>query len=309
MDWIEAVIDTEPAALNALADRLESLGVDGLVIEDETTYKEFLENNRKYWDYVDEELVKSWQGLCRVKFYFPADDEGRRRLAALRLALPEREIRSRRVADEDWENNWKQYYHPIPIGEKLLIVPQWEELPETGGRTVLLLDPGLAFGTGSHPTTAMCLEAMQALPLAGAQVLDLGCGSGILGIAAVLLGAESSTGCDIDPKSPDIAAENAALNGIGPDRFRAFCGDVLDRRGLGGRLQPGGYQLVLANIVADVIISLAPAARFFLAPGGTFICSGIIDGREDEVRTALEAAGFKIAEHKRHDNWSAFVCR
>ena len=309
MEWIEAAIDTKPNALAALTDKLEALGVDALVIEDEDTYKTFLEENRKFWDYVDEDLVASWQGLCRVKFYLSADDEGRKRLHDLRLQLGGIEINTAKVADEDWENNWKQYYRPIAVGEKLLIVPQWEETPETNGRTVLLLDPGLAFGTGSHPTTAMCLEEMQALELEGEEVLDLGCGSGILGIAALLLGAAHSTGCDIDPKSPDIAAENAALNGLGTDRFRVFCGDVLDNRGLGGRLTVHGYKLVLANIVADVIIALAPAARHFMAPGGTFICSGIIDGREKEVITALEEAGFTVAKHCRSENWSAFVCK
>ncbi len=309
MEWIEAAINTKPNELNALCSRLEALGVDSYVIEDEDTYKTFLEENRKFWDYVDEDLFDSWQGLCRVKFYFAADEDGRRSLSQLRACLGGTEILTALVADEDWENNWKQYYRPIEIGEGLLIVPQWEETPETNGRTVLLLDPGLAFGTGSHPTTSMCLEAMQDIDLKGQQVLDLGCGSGILGIAAVLLGADCSTGCDIDPKSPEIAVQNAALNGIGTDRFKVFCGDVLDERGLGGRLTPKGYKLVLANIVADVIIALAPAAKRFVAEDGHFICSGIIDGREAEVIAALNAAGFAVERHCRKENWSAFICR
>ncbi len=308
MEWIEVAIEAAPGKLEELSARLAALGIDSLIIEDEETYRRFLEDNRKFWDYVDEDLLISWKGLSRIKFYLTGDSEGRERLKELRKSLPQWELKSAPVADEDWENNWKQYYHPIPVGERLLIVPQWEDAPDPEGRTILRLDPGLAFGTGSHATTAMCLTAMQELELQGAQVLDLGCGSGILGIAALLLGAEHATGCDIDPKSPDIAGENAALNGIGPDRFTAFYGDVLDSRGLGGKLNPGGYQLVLANIVADVIIALAPAARRFLAPGGHFITSGIIDGREEEVRAALEAAGFRIQKHLRRENWSAFIC-
>ena len=170
------------------------------------------------------------------------------------------------------------------------------------------LDPGIAFGTGSHATTRMCLEALEGVAAPGKCVLDLGCGSGILGIAALLLGCESMTGCDIDPKAPEAAARNAALNGIGEDRFSVCAGDLLSDEGMRRRLGTG-YDIVFANIVADVIIPLSAFARRFLASGGVFICSGIIDFRRANVERALRRNGFEILREFREDEWSCFLCQ
>ena len=211
------------------------------------------------------------------------------------------------VDDADWENNWKQYYKPLEIGDRLSVVPEWEET-ELIGRVPLRLDPGLMFGTGSHATTRMCLEALQNFGLEGKRVLDLGCGSGILGIGALVLGAGSCVGCDIDPKAPDVVMDNAALNGIGADRLKVYAGDIIGdatlRRSLGS-----GYDIVLANIVSDVIIPLAPLVRPFMAQGAVFITSGIIDGRESDVATALRSAGFEIKKHLHEEEWHCYICK
>lgn len=306
MRWIEAAIRTSAGEIDALCDRLAGLGVEGVSIEDETDFQRFLEENRQYWDYVDEALQRQFAGQSRVKFYLADDADGRAELERIRAALG-REIETQTMEDQDWENGWKQYYEPIPVGKRLLVVPEWLEA-EPEGRTVVRLDPGIAFGTGSHATTRMCLEALEGVAAPGKRVLDLGCGSGILGIAALLLGCESVTGCDIDPKAPEAAARNAALNGIGEDRFSVCAGDLLSDEGMRRRLGTG-YDIVLANIVADVIIPLSAFARRFLASGGVFICSGIIDFRRADVENALRRNGFEILKEFREDEWSCFLCQ
>ena len=200
---------------------------------------------------------------------------------------------------------FSQDYRPIAVGSKLVVVPEWEEIPD-GGRLALRLDPGLTFGTGSHATTRLCLQALENWAAPGKRVLDLGCGSGILGIGALILGCESCLGVDVDPKSPDVASDNAALNGLHEDRIRFLAGDLLADASLRRRLGTG-YDIVLANIVADVIIPLSPHVPAFLAPGGVYISSGIIDGRQEEVRRAIEDSGFRILSHSSEDGWHCFA--
>ena len=306
MRWIEAAFRAPQGKLDALCDALTDLGAEGLVIEDEADFRRFLEENRQYWDYVDSELESRYAGVSRVKVYVEDSAAGRERLARWTEALGI-EPETRTMADEDWENNWKRYYKPIPVGEGLLVLPKWEPEPEGNTRRVLKLDPGLAFGTGGHATTRMCLEFLEGLELEGARALDLGCGSGILGIGALILGCAECTGCDIDPKSPEAAADNAALNGIAPERYHMYVGDVLSDRRLRAKLG-SGYDVVLANIVSDVIIPLAPYARECVRPGGRFIASGIIEGRQDEVAAAIAAAGFEIRAHLTEDGWHAYMC-
>ena len=306
MRWIEAAFRAPQGKLDALCDALTDLGAEGLVIENEADFRRFLEENRQYWDYVDSELESRYAGVSRVKVYVEDSAAGRERLARWTEALGI-EPETRTMADEDWENNWKRYYKPIPVGEGLLVLPKWEPEPEGNTRRVLKLDPGLAFGTGGHATTRMCLEFLEGLELEGARALDLGCGSGILGIGALILGCAGCTGCDIDPKSPEAAADNAALNGIAPERYHMYVGDVLSDRRLRAKLG-SGYDVVLANIVSDVIIPLAPYARECVRPGGRFIASGIIEGRQDEVAAAIAAAGFEIRAHLTEDGCHAYMC-
>ena len=308
MDWLEITINTKSDEIERLCDKLDELGIGGVIIEDESEYAAFLENNRRYWDYVDDELLESWKGLSRVKFYLEDSPGGRAELERIRRELPDETLLSAHVRDEDWENNWKEFYKPVEVGKKLIIVPQWEEAPESRGRTALRLDPGLIFGTGTHPTTKMCLEALESTVKGGERVLDLGCGSGILAIAALLLGAGSVKGCDIDPKAPDIAMENAALNGIYGDRFEALYGDILSDSALQENFGKEKYDIITANIVADVIIAACRQAFSWLAPDGTFICSGIIGARADEVKTALLTCGFTVERELEDSDWYCYVC-
>ena len=317
MDWLELHIDTTHTGLEPVETMLSALGIDGVVIDDETEFHDFLESNRQYWDYVDEDLEASMHGKSRVTFYLPADETGFAQMGEVRLALED--LKARRsdcgtlllslenLRDEDWENNWKQYYEPMEIGQRLLVIPQWEQV-DPGQRVPLILDPGLTFGTGSHATTRLCLTALEKTVAQGDRVLDLGCGSGILSIAALRLGASQALAVDIDDKCLDVAYENAALNGIGKDRYTVRVGDVLSDGSLRRELE-GGYDIVVANIVADVIIALAPLVPAMLRPGGTFLCSGIIDDRAEEVRSALEAAGWTVLETQSADGWFAYTCR
>ena len=317
MDWLELHIDTTHTGLEPVETMLSALGIDGVVIDDETEFHDFLESNRQYWDYVDENLEASMHGKSRVTFYLPADETGFAQMGEVRLALED--LKARRsdcgtlllslenLRDEDWENNWKQYYKPMEIGQRLLVIPQWEQV-DPGQRVPLILDPGLTFGTGSHATTRLCLTALEKTVAQGDRVLDLGCGSGILSIAALRLGASQALAVDIDDKCLDVAYENAALNGIGKDRYTVRVGDVLSDGSLRRELE-GSYDIVVSNIVADVIIALAPLVPSMLRPGGTFLCSGIIDDRAEEVRAALEAAGWTVLETQSADGWFAYTCR
>lgn len=301
MNYTEVTIECKNT--DETCDRLTALGVDGFVIENEDDFKAFLENNRQYWDYVDSSLEESYKGVSRVKFYVEDNEDGARLLDSVKAEF---EVKTAPVCDADWENNWKEYYKPLEIGEKLLVVPEWIECAEEG-RVPLRLDPGLLFGTGAHATTRMCLAALEKYAGEGKRALDLGCGSGILGIGAVVLGSDFCTACDIDPKAPDTVMENAALNDIGGDKMKVYAGDIIGDGKLRALLGTG-YDIVLANIVSDVIIPLAPFVRAFMAPGGVFITSGIIDGREDEVAAAIKAAGLEMIAHHHEEEWHCFEC-
>ena len=314
MEWLEVTIKTASSAIELVEDRLTILGFDSFIVDDQADFQNFLANNQQYWDYVDEELEKKMAGLSQIRLYLedvPAAMETvsylRDQLQVLRRANPDIDFGSlsvqlANVKDEDWENNWKQYYQPLPIGQRLLVVPEWLHPENPENRVEVLLDPGMIFGTGAHASTQMCMRELEHYIRGGERVLDLGSGSGILSITALLLGAASAVGVDIDPKAEDIARENAGINQLHSDRFTALTGDVIDDRSMSRRLGDG-YDIVLANIVADVIMALAPHVPSFLKPGGVFICSGILDRRYEDVRAALERAGLRILSTDTQDDW------
>ena len=307
-DWLEVTVETTDAEMEALAARLTMNGAEGLVLENETDFKTFLEQNRQYWDYVDDALLKRMKGVARIKFYVTDDEAGRKQMAQALRGI-ENPTSTAPLKEEDWAYGWQKYYQPMPVGEKVYIVPEWERgkaVPE--GRTAVYLNPGLTFGTGSHASTQLCLGLLEKHLCPGGAVLDLGCGSGILSIAALNLGCGKAVGVDIDPKAVDVAYENAQLNGIDRDRYLVRAGNVLSDKALVEELAGGGpYPVVLANIVADVIIPLSAQAGGYLAPGGVFICSGIIDTRADEVQAALERNGLHILERVERDGWCALA--
>ena len=317
MDWLELKIDTAPAGIDPVTEMLTEHGVTGVIIDDQRDFQDFMAHNQAYWDYVDEDLVKEKENLCRVTFYVENSPAGYGTIAAIRMAMhamkqkhPEYApllLTMENVKDEDWENNWKQFYKPMEIGERLLVIPAWEKA-DPKGRVILTLNPGLTFGTGSHATTRLCLTALESRIHGGEKVLDLGCGSGILSIAALRLGAGSAFACDIDEKCIDVAYENAALNGIGKKQLTVRQGDATKEGPLRTAIGTG-YDVVVANIVADVIISLAPQVRHFLKEGGWFLTSGIIDDRADEVAAALVAAGWNIVESCTSEGWYCYICR
>lgn len=308
--WLEVTLPVPAEKLDGVCDTLAANGMAGLVVEEEGDFLRFLEQNRQYWDYVDEGLAARMKGASRVKFYVPDSEEGQKQLRQYLAGLEEYEPQTVSLREEDWATSWQKYYQPIPVGKRVYIVPDWmrgEPVPE--GRTPLYLNPGLTFGTGSHPTTQLCLELLEQALRPGDKVLDLGCGSGILAIAALSLGASRAVGVDIDPKAADVAFENAALNGIGDGRLSVYAGDVLTDKRLSAKLGPGENRVVLANIVADVIIPLSAKAGEFMAPDGAFLTSGIIEGRQDEVKAALEQNGFAVTRHLERGGWHAFQAR
>ena len=321
MEWLEVTIKTISPAIDLLGARLTAIGYDSFIIDDSEDFSEFLKDNTQYWDYVDEELARKMQNVSQIRLYLPHDAQAPEQIAQLKSELevfraqnPDTDLGSLEVSlqnlqEEDWEESWKQYYQPIPIGEKLLIVPQWLSPENPKHRIPVVLDPGMIFGTGAHASTQMCLRALEQTIHGGERVIDLGSGSGILSIAALLLGAQEATGVDIDPKAEDIARENAALNGLTAPKFRAVTGNVIGDKAMMESLSEGGYDVVLANIVADVIIPLSAVVPHFLRPDGVFICSGILNTRLPEVERAIEAAGLTITQREMQEDWCRLTAR
>ena len=308
-NWLEVAIDAKTEELDLISAQLIANGVPGLAVEDEAEFRVFLEENRQFWDYVDDELMERMRGVSRIKFYVTDDADGQAQLQRY-LDRVDRPYTTLPLKEHDWAHSWQKYYRPFPVGNRLFVVPEWEKGTEIPlGRTPLYLNPGLTFGTGSHASTQLCLEGVEAHTRDGDRVLDLGCGSGILSITALKLGAKTAVAVDLDPKAVGVAYENAALNGIGKDRYLVRAGDVLSDAGLRRDLGQTQYRLVLANIVADVIMPLAPLARRLLEPEGVFLCSGIIDARAEEVAAALDKAGLAVVERAEKNGWVALFAR
>lgn len=309
MAWLEITINTEPGSVNTLAANLTALGFEDLCIEDQREFETFLEENREYWDYIDEGLEERLRGLSRVKLYL--EDTDAENLRKLRSFAAEKNLPmdEKALPDTDWSESWKENYPPQEVGESLVVLPCWLAEGYEGSRKQVILDPGLTFGTGAHPSTRMVLENMERLVTSGASCLDLGSGSGILSIAALRLGASRAVGVDIDPKAEDIARENAAYNGFAAPAFTALTGSVTADKRLMQTLTGESWDVVLVNIVADVIISLAPVLPRLMGQESTLICSGILDTRLNDVTAALTAAGLRITSVSAQEDWRCITAK
>lgn len=317
MKWLEICVYTTDAGLDPVCTALSVVGIDQVSIEEShESAMAFLSERAVYWDFadydkvgVDEPCVKAY--LADVPESAAVLDSVKSEIARLKSSPDSERFGSlfvvvNRVDDADWENNWKQYYNPLCIGERLYVLPCWIDRPAPEGRVTLKLDPGVAFGTGEHHTTRMCLEFLEKTIAPGCRMLDLGCGSGILSVASILLGAGDATAVDIDPVAEHVALENAEMNGVDPSQYHVHIGDILSNGALRQTIvRP--YDVVVANIVAGVIIALAPFAKQCCKTGAPFIVSGIIDEREDEVCRALEAEGFLVKEISRNEGWVAML--
>lgn len=313
MDWTQVVIYTSSEGIEPVTGRLYQLDVQGVEIEDEQEFNEFLEQNKRCWDYVEEELRQKMAGETKVKTYIPQNVSGNEQVLLIKQSMEELraydkggrfgrlKVELGNISEEDWADNWKQFYKPTRVADHVVVVPLWEEYDKEPGDTIVQMNPGMAFGTGTHETTRLCMQFIEKYAGKDTFMLDIGTGSGILAITGLLLGARSALGVDIDELAVKTAKENAALNGV-ESRFDVLCGDLV------GNVQPGAYNLITANIVADVIIRLAPQVPQFLAPGGRFVASGIIDSRVEEVRQALHDAGLAVKEEKSERGWLALAC-
>jgi len=302
MAWLEITIDTDSKRIDSVAAQLTAQGFSELVIEDQEEFETFLEGNRDYWDYIDEDFQKRLQGLSHIKLYLEDTDSANRNkleAAVKKLGLT---MTVQALPETDWEESWKDNYPAVEVGKNLIVVPYWDA-ESTDGRTPIILDPGLTFGTGAHASTQMVMETMEETVKPGFRCLDLGSGSGILSIAALRLGAGSAVGIDIDPKAEGIARENAAYNGFASPEFTALTGNVTEDTDLMKKLSQEEYDLVLVNIVADVIIGLSPVLPNFLTEKSKLICSGILDVRLDDVVNALQKAGLTITAVKAKEDW------
>ena len=308
MAWLEITIDTASEKIGSVVTALTAKGFSDLVIEDQEEFETFLEENRAYWDYIDEDLQEKLQGLSHIKLYLEDTDKaGLQRLTAIaqQLGLP---MTTAALPDTDWEESWKDNYPPQEVGKNIVVLPYWNADLETD-RVKVILDPGLTFGTGAHPSTQMVMETMEEVVKPGFRCLDLGSGSGILSIAALRLGAQSAIGIDIDPKAEDIARENAAYNKFGTPEFTALTGNVTEDKDVMESLAAREYDLVLVNIVADVIIGLSPILPNFLTEKSILICSGILDTRLDDVLDALRKAGLTVTGIKEKEDWRCVAAR
>ena len=316
MNWTEVNIYTTTEGIDPVCGCLLGIGVTGFAIRDSKDFEEFLNDKTGNWDYIDDDLMNLRDCETCVTVYLPDDSQGADMLSALRSEMSALKIRDENkafgrlavelanVCEEDWANNWKQYFKPLTVGEKLVVKPSWEDYSGGDGRTILEIDPASSFGTGPHNTTQLCLELIEKNLCNGDRFLDLGCGSGILSIAAVLLGAEKVTAVDISQNSVETAKENASKNNISADKYTAYCGDIISDNTLVEKIG-SGFDIIAANIVADVLIAMSPLFEKFVKKGGTLILSGIITERADEVIEAMKSKGYALSEIREKDGWAA----
>lgn len=317
MEWTELNIYTTTEGIDLICSRLMDIGVKGFAIKDAEDFNEFLENKNGKWDYIDEDLLGLSDCETCITIYLPNNNQGAEMLISVNAMLKEMKAADTEnvfgrletdfssIREEDWANNWKQYFKPLKIGNKLLIKPSWEDYKADGDERIILeIDPASSFGTGQHHTTRLCLELLENSIEKGDELLDMGCGSGILSIGAMLLGAENAVAVDIEENAVASAIENAAKNNIPENKYIAYCGNVLSDNALADKIDKK-YDIITANIVADVLIAMGSLFDRYLKENGILIISGIIEERMDEVINAVENCGFTKLEQNIKEGWAA----
>ncbi len=306
MKWIEVEVVTTPVASEAIVAVMYEMGISGLSIEDP---RDFEEHNHKPtdWDYIEEELINVDPNKVIIKAYLSENVNYNEKITLLKekihtianyFDVGSGEVNISEVFEEDWASNWKQFYKPVKVGRKVVIKPTWEEYQcEDSNNVIIEMDPGMVFGTGTHETTKMCIQLLEEYVKMDMHVLDVGCGSGILGITALKLGANRCVSVDIDVDAVKVTTENAELNHVA-DKITAKEGDLL-------KVVSGEFNIIVANIIADVIISLSTVINPYLNKDGIFIASGIIKDRYEEVKEQLLKNGFIIQKELFMGEWVA----
>ena len=314
MNWTEVKIYTTTEGIEPLTAGLMNVGIKGFIVEDAADFEQFLKDTTPHWDYIDEDLMKQMDNCeTNVKIYVADNAQGLEELAAVRSLLAQLKLQDEKneygrlsletdsVDEEDWSTAWQKYYHTVKIGKRLVVRPAWEEYQKENDEVVLTLNPGMAFGTGTHHTTSLCMELLEKYLTAEDTVLDVGCGSGILAITAALLGAKDIIGCDIDEVAVKVAGENAELNNV-HNKISFHKGDLTSQ-------VEGSFNVIVANIVADIIIRLCDDVAKYLVKDGIFIASGIIDERRDDVVAAMQKQGIEVIEELAKGGWVALACK
>lgn len=316
MNWKEVAIETRSEGVEMLCVVLTDLGFKGFAIHDPADFEELMAGKVGHWDYLEEGLADALTaGVPTITVYIPENAQGAEQMVALQGELqrlrddhPEMygtlALTSKGIREEDWANNWKQYFQPLCVGNRLWITPTWVDADVPQGRVALHIDPGSSFGTGQHDTTKLCLAMLEGCVTDGCRVLDIGCGSGILSIGAMLLGAGLTHAIDIEQHATEAAAENARRNGIPAEQYHTHCGNILEDAALVDALG-GSYDVVCANIVSDILIAMRDLFVHFMKDGATILLSGIIDERLDEVVAAMQKAGLTVCQIEQSAGWAA----
>ena len=318
MEWIKVSVTTTAEGTEHVAAFLDEMGIGSVEIIDPSEYAVFLAQDKQSWDYVDPSLVQlPVKNEAVVIFYLSTGNHDKEQLASIRkeiarltapgIDLGALAVRSIVVNDEDWLHKWKDFFTPIRVG-RVDIVPDWEAKPSPPAEVTFVIDPGSAFGTGQHATTYLCVDVLQNHLKPGQQLLDVGCGSGILAVIGLLLGASSVVACDIDASAITATHKNATLNAVDGARLEVLHGNILTDETLRHVINGRRFNVVIANIVADVVLALLPMILDLLTENGLFIASGIIDGRDEEVLSAFKEYGYAIVAHHKKEGWHCLVC-
>ena len=322
MKWMQVSIYTHEVDIEAIIGCLDRLGLDQLeIVNSAAVVEKELEQLNQFWDYADlDEIMQSAGDTC-VRVYLSFDDDGKKQYSALEDAVAQLKTQSYVqnaaairlntivVDEEDWADQWKQYFKPIPVGKKLLVQPVWEDMADMQGRHAIKMESSAVFGTGQHQSTQLCLENLERYLRPGDTVLDFGCGTGILFIAALKLGAQYAVGVDVDPLSQGVCSTHAQINGITTQQYEVLVGNAVENSRLIGQVAVRQYDVVLANIVANVIMQISPIAKTLLKPGGYYIISGIVENRLNDIYDNFAQNGFSVAAVAQKDGWVSMVAQ